>query len=74
MKAMGLLGRIDLPGETASVPKARRYLRVLLAGTGHPHCDDALLLTTELVANAVRHVRHEVAHLEWLHRLEVGRM
>ncbi|GIH68021.1 ATP-binding protein [Sphaerimonospora thailandensis] len=55
MKALGLLGQIDLPGETASVPKARHYLRVLLAGTGHPHCDDALLLTTELVANAVRH-------------------
>ncbi|GIH71279.1 ATP-binding protein [Sphaerimonospora thailandensis] len=55
MKALGLLGQVELPGETASVPRARRYLRVLLAATGHPRVDDALLLTTELVANAVRH-------------------
>ncbi|MFC0863634.1 ATP-binding protein [Sphaerimonospora cavernae] len=55
MKALGLLGQVELPGETASVPRARRYLRVLLAATDHPRVDDALLLTTELVANAVRH-------------------
>ncbi|WP_405393434.1 ATP-binding protein [Microbispora hainanensis] len=55
MKALGLLGRIDLPGEAASVCKARRYLRVLLAGTSHPQIDDAALLVSELVGNAVRH-------------------
>lgn len=54
-KAVGLLGRIDLPGEAASVREARQYLRVLLAGTGHPRTDDAVLLVSELVANAVRH-------------------
>lgn len=54
-KAVELLGRIDLPGEAASVRKARHYLRVLLAGTGHPQADYAVLLVSELVANAVRH-------------------
>nr|WP_191910334.1 ATP-binding protein [Microbispora cellulosiformans] len=54
-KAVGLLGRIDLPGEAASVRGARHYVRVLLAGTGHPRADDAVLLVSELVANAVRH-------------------
>ncbi|WP_055478286.1 ATP-binding protein [Sphaerimonospora mesophila] len=55
MKALHLLGQVELPGEPASVPRARRYLRVLLAATGHRRVDDALLLASELVANAVRH-------------------
>lgn len=49
------MGRIDLPGEFASVAKARRYVRVLLTGIAHPRIDDAVLLVSELVSNAVRH-------------------
>ncbi|MEV5409748.1 ATP-binding protein [Thermopolyspora sp. NPDC052614] len=51
----GLMGRIDLPGDVTSVAKARRYVRVLLANIAHPRTDDAVLLVSELVANAVRH-------------------
>ncbi|GII77056.1 hypothetical protein Sru01_20380 [Sphaerisporangium rufum] len=50
-----LLGQIDLPGEPASAAKARGYLRVVLAGLGHPRADDAVLLVSELVANSARH-------------------
>jgi len=49
------MGRIDLPGDVTSVAKARRYVRVLLANIAHPRADDAVLLVSELVANAVRH-------------------
>ncbi|MEU0517128.1 ATP-binding protein [Streptosporangium sp. NPDC006007] len=51
----GLLGQVDLPAKVASVPQARRYVRHLLEGIGHPQADDALLLVTELVTNSVRH-------------------
>jgi anti-sigma regulatory factor (Ser/Thr protein kinase) len=54
-KRLGLLGRIDLPGEPASASRARRYVRVLLAGIDHPRTADATLLVSELIANAVRH-------------------
>lgn len=57
MKALGLLGQVVLPGEVASVPRVRHYVRDLLAAAGHAHHDDALLLVTELVTNAVRHSR-----------------
>ncbi|GAA3111575.1 ATP-binding protein [Streptosporangium carneum] len=55
MKALGMLGQVALPGEVASVPVARRYVRDLLEAVGHARNDDALLLVTELVTNAVRH-------------------
>ena len=52
---LSLMGRIDLPGHPTSVAKARRYVRVLLANIAHLRTDDAVLLVSELVANAVRH-------------------
>ncbi|MEU9884210.1 ATP-binding protein [Sphaerisporangium sp. NPDC051011] len=55
MKALGLLGQVDIPAQVAAVPRARRCVRGLLDGTDHPQADDALLLVTELVANAVRY-------------------
>lgn len=55
MRALGLLGQVDLPAEDAAVPRARRYVRDLLNGVGHPQADDALLLVSELVTNSVRH-------------------
>ena len=54
-RKLGLMGRIDLPGDVTSVAKARRYVRVLLANIAHLRTDDAVLLVSELVANAVRH-------------------
>ncbi|MEV7010517.1 ATP-binding protein [Streptosporangium sp. NPDC051022] len=57
MKALGMLGQVALPGEVSSVPVARRYVRDLLDSVGHTRNDDALLLVTELVTNAVRHSR-----------------
>ncbi|MER7134385.1 ATP-binding protein [Streptosporangium saharense] len=55
MKTLGMLGQVALPGEVSSVPVARRHVRELLDSVGHTDTDDALLLVTELVANAVRH-------------------
>ncbi|GAA2907740.1 ATP-binding protein [Streptosporangium fragile] len=55
MRALGLLGQVDLPAEVAAVPRARRYVRDLLKGLDHPRAEDALLLVSELVTNAVRH-------------------
>ncbi|MFF0310199.1 ATP-binding protein [Streptosporangium sp. NPDC004379] len=55
MRALGLLGQVELPAEFATVPRMRRYVRDLLDDTEHPHTDDALLLVTELVTNSVRH-------------------
>lgn len=55
MKSSEPLGHVALPGDAASVPQARRYVRGLLEPTDHPRTDDALLLVTELVSNAVRH-------------------
>jgi serine/threonine-protein kinase RsbW len=55
VRALGLLGQVELPAEVASVPLARCYVRDLLESTGHARTDDALLLVTELVTNAVRH-------------------
>ncbi|WP_344866293.1 ATP-binding protein [Planomonospora alba] len=52
---VGLLGQVAFPGELASVPRARRYVRDLLDTAGHRQADDALLLVSELVANSVRH-------------------
>lgn len=57
MRTLGMLGQIALPGEVTSVPQARRHVRDLLTVNGHAHTDDALLLLTELVTNAIRHSR-----------------
>lgn len=57
MRVPVLLGQVTLPGKATSVPRARHYVRDLLAATGHTWADDALLLVGELVANAVRHSR-----------------
>lgn len=43
------------PGTPASVGETRRFVGSLFAGT--PHLDDALLLISEVAANAVRHTR-----------------
>ena len=59
-----------LPGMDRAAGHARRWLRDVLGE--HPAFDDAALCMSELITNAVRHVRHEVAHIEWLRRLEVG--
>ncbi|MFC4531235.1 ATP-binding protein [Sphaerisporangium dianthi] len=50
-----LMGLVDLPMETASVPRARRQVGALLRAAGHMDADDAELLVGELVANAVKH-------------------
>ncbi|MFJ2031694.1 ATP-binding protein [Streptosporangium sp. NPDC087985] len=55
MKALGLLGQVCLPAQVASVPMARQYVRDLLRVAAHAQADDALLLVSELVTNAVRH-------------------
>ncbi|MEU3170011.1 ATP-binding protein [Streptosporangium sp. NPDC006930] len=55
MRALGLLGQVEVPAQIAAVPRARHYVRDLLKGLDHPHTDDALLLLTELVTNAIRH-------------------
>ncbi|MER5418597.1 ATP-binding protein [Streptosporangium roseum] len=55
MRALGLLGQMELPAGVAAVPRMRRYVRDLLDDTEHARTDDALLLVTELVTNSVRH-------------------
>ncbi|MEO3813104.1 ATP-binding protein [Sphaerisporangium sp. B11E5] len=55
MRTTGLLGTVDLPGATASVPLARAYVRGALLASGRRMADDVELLTGELVANAVNH-------------------
>lgn len=54
------LGELDLRATSASVPRARAFCRALLtaegAGFAFPHVrDDAEILVSELVTNAVRH-------------------
>lgn len=39
MRALGLLGQVELPAEVAAVPRMRRYVRDLLDDTEHPHTD-----------------------------------
>ncbi|WP_440097943.1 ATP-binding protein [Streptosporangium sp. H16] len=53
--ALGLLGRVDLPGVAESVSTARRYVRSVLENSGGRDTYDAELLVSELVSNAVRH-------------------
>ncbi len=51
-----ILGRATLPGRPAYVREARRLIAGAI-GAGHPRADTALLLTSELVTNAVTHSR-----------------
>jgi Histidine kinase-like ATPase domain len=55
-------GTLDLPAETASVPRARRFVREVLTAAHHePETIDAAeLCVSELVTNAVLHARTEV--------------
>jgi anti-sigma regulatory factor (Ser/Thr protein kinase) len=51
-----ILGRATLPGRPAYVREARRLVASAV-GADHPRADTALLLTSELVTNAVTHSR-----------------
>jgi anti-sigma regulatory factor (Ser/Thr protein kinase) len=51
-----VLGRVTLPGLPENVREARRFVARAI-GDGHAQADTALLLTSELVTNAVRHSR-----------------
>jgi anti-sigma regulatory factor (Ser/Thr protein kinase) len=51
-----LLGELTLPAERESVPQARRFSRSVTNASGIGHvADDAEVLVSELVTNAVRH-------------------
>ncbi|MGH3239878.1 MAG: ATP-binding protein [Spirillospora sp.] len=51
-----LLGELTLPAELESVPRARRFSRSVTTGSDIGHVgDDAEVLVSELVTNAVRH-------------------
>ncbi|HTT54388.1 MAG TPA: ATP-binding protein [Streptosporangiaceae bacterium] len=47
-------GSLTLPGQTRNVAEARAFVAKTL-GPGHPCCDAAVLLCSELVANAILH-------------------
>ncbi|MEV7011353.1 ATP-binding protein [Streptosporangium sp. NPDC051022] len=49
------LGVVDLPGVKQSVSAARRYVAGLLTDAGHVDVEDAVLLVSEVVTNAVVH-------------------
>ncbi|WP_214103905.1 ATP-binding protein [Acrocarpospora catenulata] len=53
--ASRLLGALDLPGVATSAATARRYVSTLLEKSGFGRIDDAVLLVSELVSNAVLH-------------------
>jgi anti-sigma regulatory factor (Ser/Thr protein kinase) len=50
------LGRVTLAGLPRSVRQARRFVAATI-GERHHQCDTAMLLTSELVTNAVAHSR-----------------
>lgn len=50
------LGRLTLPGQPQHVRQARRFVACTI-GENHRQCETALLLTSELVTNAVTHSR-----------------
>lgn len=69
-QAAALEARLVLPAEPHSVPVARSFLTDLLAQWElDEYADPAMLLTSELVANAVLHVRGPLA-LELTHRAD----
>ncbi|WP_165966949.1 ATP-binding protein [Actinomadura sp. 7K507] len=54
--AATLLGELTLPADRESVPRARRFSRSVSTASGIGHVgDDAEVLVSELVTNAVRH-------------------
>jgi anti-sigma regulatory factor (Ser/Thr protein kinase) len=53
-----ILGRATLPGRPAYVREARRLVAAAV-GDGHSRADTAILLTSELVTNAVTHSRSQ---------------
>jgi anti-sigma regulatory factor (Ser/Thr protein kinase) len=57
MRTVSLLGAVDLPARTSSVPIARAFVRGLLDAAEHPGIDHVELLVSELVANALRYSR-----------------
>jgi anti-sigma regulatory factor (Ser/Thr protein kinase) len=54
MDTQAMLGRITVPGREESVSHARNFVANVL-GRDHPCRDEARLLTSELVTNAVQH-------------------
>jgi anti-sigma regulatory factor (Ser/Thr protein kinase) len=59
----GLRARFDLVPQVGSARAGRRAVAAVLAGWGLPSyaVDDAVLIVSELVANAVLHAREEVS-------------
>ncbi|MFC4586656.1 ATP-binding protein [Sphaerisporangium corydalis] len=55
MKTEVLLGRAELPGKATSASVARAFVRETLLVAGCSELDEAVLMVSELVANAVRH-------------------
>ncbi|WP_424534804.1 ATP-binding protein [Sphaerisporangium viridialbum] len=55
MRTMTLLGAVDLPARTSSVPVARVFVRRLLDAAGLNDIEHVELLVSELLANAVRY-------------------
>lgn len=53
--AFGVLGRVDLPGAAESVSRARDYVTGVLARTAPAPVEEAVLLVSEVVSNAIRH-------------------
>jgi anti-sigma regulatory factor (Ser/Thr protein kinase) len=51
-----ILGSVTLPGRPAHVREARRLIARAI-GAEHPRADTAILLTSELVTNAIAHSR-----------------
>lgn len=52
---------VHLPGEAASVPAARHFVRGALTGWGQEaRLDDAVLVLSELITNAVLHAHGDV--------------
>ncbi|WP_051712175.1 ATP-binding protein [Spirillospora albida] len=72
-----LLGEVNLPAATSSVPHARGFSRTVITASGIAHVrDDVEVLVSELVTNAVQHatVAGAVLRLRLLrvgHRLRV---
>jgi anti-sigma regulatory factor (Ser/Thr protein kinase) len=50
-----VVATVDLPGKASSVKRARDHVRGLLVRQGVRDVDDALLLLSEVVTNAIKH-------------------
>ncbi|MFI6174905.1 ATP-binding protein [Nonomuraea sp. NPDC051191] len=49
------LSEMVFPGETWVVPVARRIVAAILSGAGHQDTNNAQLIVSELVSNAIQH-------------------